>query len=562
MADQTIRGQQKEKLSSWCKQIAGSRKIVGACLFGARIAGYGNEKSNLNVLLIVRNYPSRLMVYPKFLDDVNAFFLVVDKGLFEADVEQGIIGELIAEKLMLPYQPIVSPEYLQQQELKLKKRAVWELLETLVLEYPEMSHEFTINPLYFMYENMTRKARLYPLLTYSFLNVLRRPLKKQNTKLIMKGYLEAIEALAKEGWVSFKEDYVKINKVFIENVKKRRIRLHALFRTIQRGLLTHVLRAFPGVIQPILEDQELFLRTHRQIAEEKLMFQLDASENYLLVPTPNGLVSLSDATNIEDYIYNFVQKGKQIKIEHLGGVLNMVFLVTYEKNGESQRIVVKKFKDWFAFKWFPLALWTLGTHSFAVLGQTRLEREYAISQFLNKEGFRVPKILHISPQQRLIFKEYIEGTNMTKIIKQIVSSKEKAQNELALIQKAGETIAKAHTLDIALGDCKPENIIVTKGGEVVFLDLEQATRDGNKPWDVAEFLYYSGHYISPIANTNVAELITQNFIEGYLRGGGKKEIIKKAWSAQYTKVFSIFTPPQVIFTISNICRRIDNQSHN
>jgi tRNA A-37 threonylcarbamoyl transferase component Bud32 len=562
MADQTIRGQQKEKLSSWCKQIAGSRKIVGACLFGARIAGYGNEKSNLNVLLIVRNYPSRLMVYPKFLDDVNAFFLVVDKGLFEADVEQGIIGELIAEKLMLPYQPIVSPEYLQQQELKLKKRAVWELLETLVLEYPEMSHEFTINPLYFMYENMTRKARLYPLLTYSFLNVLRRPLKKQNTKLIMKGYLEAIEALAKEGWVSFKEDYVKINKVFIENVKKRRIRLHALFRTIQRGLLTHVLRAFPGVIQPILEDQELFLRTHRQIAEEKLMFQLDASENYLLVPTPNGLVSLSDATNIEDYIYNFVQKGKQIKIEHLGGVLNMVFLVTYEKNGESQRIVVKKFKDWFAFKWFPLAFWTLGTHSFAVLGQTRLEREYAISQFLNKEGFRVPKILHISPQQRLIFKEYIEGTNMTKIIKQIVSSKEKAQNELALIQKAGETIAKAHTLDIALGDCKPENIIVTKGGEVVFLDLEQATRDGNKPWDVAEFLYYSGHYISPIANTNVAELITQNFIEGYLRGGGKKEIIKKAWSAQYTKVFSIFTPPQVIFTISNICRRIDNQSHN
>jgi tRNA A-37 threonylcarbamoyl transferase component Bud32 len=292
------------------------------------------------------------------------------------------------------------------------------------------------------------------------------------------------------------------------------------------------------------------------------MFQLGVPQDYLLVPTPSGLVPLSDATDIEDYICNFVQKGKPIKIEHLGGVLNMVFLVTYEKNGESQRIVVKKFKDWFAFKWFPLAFWTLGTHSFAVLGQTRLEREYAINQFLRKEGFAVPRILHISPQQRLIFKEYIEGTNMTKIIKQILSSKENAKEELTLIQKVGETIAKAHTLGVALGDCKPENIIVTKDGEVVFLDLEQAARDGNKPWDVAEFLYYSGHYVSPIANTNVAELITQNFITGYLKSGGKKETIKKAWSAQYTKVFSIFTPPQVIFTISNICRRIDKQNQN
>lgn len=561
MANQTPSGQQKAKLSSWCNQIAGSRKIKGACLFGARVSGYGNERSILNVLLIVKDYPSRLMVYPKLLNDVNAFFLVVDSGLFEADVEQAIIGEFVAEKLMLPYQPIINPEYLQLQEFRLKKRTIWELLENLVLEYPEMSHEFIIKPQYFMYENMARKARLYPLLTYSFLNVLRKTLRKQNTELMMQGYLEAIKALGKEGWITLTEDCLKINRAFIENVKKRRIRLHTLFRTVQRGLLTHVLRSFPGVIQPILEDQELFLRRHRQIAEEKLMFQLDASQNYLFVPTPDGLVPLSDATGIEDYICNFVQKGKTIKIEHLGGVLNTVFLVTYEKNGELQRIVVKKFKDWFSFKWFPLAFWTLGTHSFAVLGQTRLEREYAINQFLSKEGFRVPKILHISQQQRLIFKEYIEGINMTKIIKQILFSKENAKEELALIQKVGETIAKAHALGIALGDCKPENIIVTNDGEVVFLDLEQASRDGNKPWDVAEFLYYSGHYISPIANTNVAELITQNFITGYLKSGGKKEIIKKAWSAQYTKVFSIFTPPQVIFTISNICRRIDKQNN-
>ncbi len=560
MANQTFSEQQKKELLTFCRHIAGSRKISGACLFGARVSGYGSEKSSLNVLLIVKNYPSRLMMYPKLLNDMNVFFLVVDGGLFETDVEQGIIGEFVAEKLMLPYQPIINPEYLLQQELRLKKRVVWELLENLVLEYPEMSHEFVIRPEYFLHEDMARKARLFPLITYSFLCTLRNDLRKQNTELMMLRYLEALDDLSKEGWIDFRNRQVKVNKVFIDDVKKRRIRLRVLFRTVQRGVLTHALRAFPGVIQPILEDQELFLKAHRQTAEEKLMSQLDTSQKYLLIPTPKGLVPLSDTTSIEDFIQNHIPNGKIIQIERLGGVLNTVYLVIFDKSGEPQRIVVKKFEDWFAFKWFPLALWSLGTRSFAVLGQARLEREYAINQFLSSHGFAVPKILHVSSQQRLIFKEYVKGTNMTKIIKQIVSSKEKAEKELLLIQKVGEKIAKAHSLGVALGDCKPENFIVTNEGEVVFLDLEQATRGGNKPWDVAEFLYYSGHYVSPIGNTRAIELITRNFIEGYFRGGGEIENIKTAWSAQYTKVFSIFTPPQVIFAISSICRKIDNQN--
>jgi tRNA A-37 threonylcarbamoyl transferase component Bud32 len=382
-------------------------------------------------------------------------------------------------------------------------------------------------------------------------------MKKQNTEQMMKAYSEAICQLAREGWITINQSCIAISTALLEKVNKRRIRLRALFRTAQRGLLTYVLRVFPGVVQHIFEDQELYLRTHKQASEEELTFQLDASQKYLLILTPSGPVPLSDTTRIEDFICKLSPNSKIDKIERLGGVLNTVYLVSYAKNGEKYCVVVKKFEDWFAFKWFPLAFWTLGTHSFAVLGQTRLGREYAINQFLSKSGFKAPRILHISPQQRLIFKEYVEGTNMTEIIKRVIASREKATAELALIQKVGEKIAKAHKLGVTLGDCKPENIIITKDREPTFLDFEQATRNGNKPWDVAEFLYYSGHYISPIANSDAAELIAKAFIQGYLAGGGKKETVKKAWSAQYTKVFSIFTPPQVIFAISNICRKID-----
>jgi tRNA A-37 threonylcarbamoyl transferase component Bud32 len=126
------------------------------------------------------------------------------------------------------------------------------------------------------------------------------------------------------------------------------------------------------------------------------------------------------------------------------------------------------------------------------------------------------------------------------------------------VREVGRKIAEAHELDVSLGDCKPENFIVTKNGKIVFLDLEQASRDGDKTWDVAEFLYYSGHYSSPVSSSNAASIIARNFIEGYLEAGGKKETVKKAASARYTKVFSVFTPLHVIRAISNVCQKMGN----
>jgi len=235
--------------------------------------------------------------------------------------------------------------------------------------------------------------------------------------------------------------------------------------------------------------------------------------------------------------------------------LNTVYLLTLRENGKEKKFVVKKFEDWFGFKWFPLALWTLGTKTFTVLGRSRQEKEYAINQFLRSHDFAVPRILHISYKERLIFQDFIEGESLVGVIKQILSSKEKVP-EIALVREVGRKIAEAHRLCVSLGDCKPENIIVTKDGKTFFVDLEQASRDGNYAWDIAEFLYYSGHYASPISPADSAELIATELIEGYLGAGGDKDTIRKAGSPRYTKVFSIFTPPHIILAISTICKKM------
>ena len=548
----------KENVLSICKRIAGSHNIVAACFYGPRVCGYGNEKSDIHALLLLSDYQTGLKCYSKPSNGVNVFILAVDQRIFERDIEQGWLGEFAAEKVTAPYEPLINEKHLSRREVKAKRRIIWELFENIVLEFPELCHELLIKPEYFMYESMMRRARLFPPITYSFLNMLRRDLRRKNVELMMNGYLKAINELAEENQITFSNGHVKITQRLINTIRKKKPRLPVFLRSIQRTALLHVLNILPKMMAPLTQDQQTFMKSHRQVEAAELVSRLEEPEKYLLMPTPLGLVPLSDKTTIRDFVRRTVPNGTtlDIKIEQMGGVLNSVYLLKFQKNHEEQKVVVKRFKDWLGFKWFPLSLWTLGTKTFAVLGRTRLEREYAINQFLQGHRFPVPKVLHISHQERLIFEDFVEGENMVEVIKRIISSKEKATDEVALVRDVGRKIAEAHRLGVAFGDCKPENIIIAEDEKTYFVDLEQATRDGNQVWDIAEFLYYSGHYVFPIFPSDSAELIAKEFIGGYLEAGGKKETVKKAASARYTKVFSVFTPPHVVLAISNICKKM------
>ncbi len=566
MSNQILGEDLRKSMINLCTRIAGSHEsqIVSACFYGPWVCGYADEKSDVHVFLVLGNFRSRLRSYLKLLNGTNAFILAVDQGTFERDVEQGRLGEFTTEKITVPYEPLVNKEYLRRQEVRAKKRIVLELLENLVLEFPELSRELLIETEYFMYEAMMRRARVFLPVTYSFLNMLREDVRRRNVESMMRGYLEALDELAKEDQITFSNGRIKITKNLTNAIRRRKFRLPPFLKSFQKAALLHILSVLPKMMRPLTYDEEVFTRSNRGVKAEDLVFQLEDPKKYLLMPTPLGFVTLSDKTGIEDFVRKAVPGGEvlDMKIEEVGGVLNAVYLLTFQRNREKQKVKVKKFRNWYGFKWFPLALWALGTKTFAVLGRSRLEREYAVNQFLHSQGFPVPKILYFSPKQSLIFEDFIEGENLTKIIKRIISSrKEEITTEAALVREVGRKIAEAHRLGVALGDCKPENIIVTEDGKTFFVDLEQATRDenGNQAWDVAEFLYYSGHYVSPISSADAAVLIAKEFIKGYLEAGGKRETVRKAGAARYTKVFSIFTPPQVLLAVSNICKKTNEE---
>lgn len=381
-------------------------------------------------------------------------------------------------------------------------------------------------------------------------------LEQKNIKKIMDGYMQALEQLKNEGIVFYSNDYIKIAEEYIQSVKRRRVKLPLFIKSIQRFMLPPLISVFSESASSYIQDQRLYSKSDKNFNTIELISRLKDPKNFIFLPTPHGSVSLSDKSDIKDLARKIIPNVEfsKMKIKSIGGVFNDVYLLTVTENGEKKKFVVKQFLDWSNLKWISLALWSLGTTSFSVLGQSRLEKEYAINIFLQSKGFPVPKILSVSHKNRLIFQEFIDGKELVENIKRIMISGNSIE-DLVLIKDVGRKIAEAHILGVSLGDCKPENFIVTEDGFFI-VDLEQANRDGNYAWDVAEFLYYSGHYSPPMSSAKAVSTLSKYFIEGYLEAGGKKETIKKASSARYTKVFSVFTPPHVLLAISNFCQKM------
>jgi tRNA A-37 threonylcarbamoyl transferase component Bud32 len=502
------------------------------------------------------------MNYARILDANSVAVLAVDEWVFERDVDRGFLGEGLAGQLIFPYLPLINKDFLHLQEVKLKKRLILELLESLVLDYPELSYEFHIKPEYFMYEAMLTRARLFPPMLYTLASFMGKKREEKNVKEVLDGFLIALKQLENEGTVSFSRGFVRVSKDFADKAKNRKALFTNLFRTGQRALFGSLLGFFPQLFNVLSQNREVFLNLQRLVEENmKVGQQIEDPEKYVYVPTATGLAPLANRMDIEAFAKKVVaaDEDANVEIESLGGILNDVYLVKTFAKGNTKKVVAKRFRDWSNFKWFPLTLWSVGTRTFAVLATSRLERECAMNRLLDANGFSVPRVLYVSPGERLIFMEYVEGEDLSIVVKRAVESKNQTELEsnLDIVKNVGNLFAAVHSSGVALGDTKPENFKVGKDGEICMMDFEQASRNGDKVWDVAEFLYYAGHNISPFVEAGRVERVARAFVSGYLEAGGNVKVVKNAGTPKYTKVFSVFTFPHIMFILSNICRNAD-----
>lgn len=547
-----------------CKHIAEPNQITAIGLYDVQASGVSASRTALEVLLVIRDFQPRLMSYVRVFNGRNIIVLAVDQWIFERDIERGFIGEASVSMLIFPFMALMGKDYLYDQEIMLKKRLIQELLENIVLSFPDLSDVICIKPEYFMYEAMLNRIRVFPPLTYGVAEFLYDDAPTKEIKRVLRGYLTALEQLKAERVISILQGYVKVPKTFAARCKNPRVRFVNISRNAPRALFSSLFGLFPQLLNFFSLNTEILLKFQKfnlkRRADPSRCF-VD-SRKYVFVPTAGGLVSLADRMNIEAFARKMLLGNAHgsISVQEIGGFLNDLFLIRAYQDGREKKVLVKRFKDWTGLKWFPLTMWSMGAATFAVAARARMERECAINEVLLKEGFNVPKVLHVSHNERLVFMEFIDGEDLSNVIKRIDTStgEKRLEKDLSTIMAVGEIHARVHAADVSLGDTKPENIMIGSENKIYLLDLEQATRNGDKAWDIAEFLYFSGHYL-PSGGERKAKLVTKAFVKGYLKAGGDVSLVKRAGSSKYTRVFSIFTLPSVVRAMSNACKEGDRE---
>lgn len=232
----------------------------------------------------------------------------------------------------------------------------------------------------------------------------------------------------------------------------------------------------------------------------------------------------------------------RVSIRRIGSFVNDVFLVRVD----NEKLVAKRYTNWVSLKWVTLNLFGLGSVHFSISGKRRMEAEYAFNDLLSRRGIPVPSIIGADQKLRTILFTFVSGDQLSGLIPRMSQSAQMAQREREAALQAGRMIAGAHQLEAALGDTKPENFLVEKNGDVTLVDLEQARHRGDYGWDVAEFLFYSGHYW--LSFNKSLEGYVDSFIKGY-REHGSSSVLRLAASPKYVRVFSVWTPPNILHNI-------------
>jgi tRNA A-37 threonylcarbamoyl transferase component Bud32 len=538
----------ERSLQEFCVDVAGRREVAAACECGEGV--YSPRPEGYDVLVIMQDYPDGLRYHTRRMNEHPVMILAADKSLVNLDAQKGAMGEFIVERLLTPYRPFQNAELLQSIEVDAKERILREELTELVLEYGEMSRELSIQEEYLMLARIRKRARVFLSAARTCSLLLEPPVRDANLRRMAPGYRSAILRLIDTGVLRQEDSAYSLTDSFVDRSLRGKpvSKVTNIVQAGRRTLQAYLAHGKAAYLTPDVLTRELVSSLEQGLLGDYQPETLEDPRKYLFLKTTTGLVSLAERFSIEKFAERF-RPGVVVTVSPLGNALNEVYLIT----AGNERLVAKKFTEWQGFKWFTLGLVSLGTQLFSVSGKGRLENEYAINRLLSRHRVPVPEVLHISLPDRVLVERYIVGSSLVELAKKAVSTKSISEEDYAAVSKVGSTLARMHAANVAMGDSKPENFQCAVDHEVYCLDLEQARKSGDKAWDVAEFLYYSGHYAFPTIPSNGFKKYVEAFIDGY-QARGDESVLKAAAGAKYGRVFSLWTPPLAILEISKSLR--------
>lgn len=519
------------------------RRVIGACLYGSKVAGYGGPDSDIDIIVVVKDYPHTVRYSYSRTEEVKISALIVNYLALQKDAEAGLLGEFVVGRLLHIYEVLINHDLFKSIELIYKRRIILEEIFDIIRTTNIMCTEIKFPLEFILFSKIKRRSSVYPAALYSYYKIYTGKCARANLAFALKGFKDALEDIVANdrGLLVLKRSAANTDDLVLQIGKKRLVLDKQRGRYFIRLKLAKKLQIFSSYVVHAYAARKVFHYTIRE-AESKLkryrsqpicMPEFMASPRQHYWKLDEGLVIAGGNRKWFDLVaksLGLVRYALSKKIR-LGDINSRTVCYTLQDtsvSGHSISIVAKKFATLKGAKWAALNFWSFSTgshfkHSFKVDPLFRLGNEYKALRYLRNEiGLDTPSVLAINFECRILVTNFVEGQSMSQIIQDSLKKRSTAGIEnIFWIRTAGKSIAMIHSTQSALGNIKPNNIIINNAGgvnsRVFFTDLEQFnfnnTEYSSDPiWDIIQFLCWS---LKRTKNISIAKEIVREFLSGY-----------------------------------------------
>ena len=248
---------EKERIIRIINKVVKGLDIEAICMYGSRIAGYANEKSDYDIIVVINNYKNKVR-YKYIFDKIEISAIFVDKDSIIRDAKEGNLGEFVIGRLLNPYEVLVNPEFFDRVEIEYKKRIILEQIDRLQIEYRSLSEYLKIPAEFFLFHRLRFRMRIYPPVKYSYIMTYSGKNNSKNVKRSLKGFNEAAKLLQKDNQLRYEKGVVRLFN------KKRKSRVMINLRIIRRIINHYYIHLLAGRVKYNIALKELFSKINRK----------------------------------------------------------------------------------------------------------------------------------------------------------------------------------------------------------------------------------------------------------------------------------------------------------
>jgi tRNA A-37 threonylcarbamoyl transferase component Bud32/predicted nucleotidyltransferase len=547
-----------EALQKCIDKIARDRKVAAACIYGSKAAGYARPDSDIDIIVVLENYPYRVKYAYMKESGVDVSALVVDKQSLEMDAKSAHMGEFVAGRLLHVYEPMVNPEFFAEVEKTYKRRVILEELQELVKSSSALAPEISFTLEYIAFSKVKRRAAMYPNAAYSYFKTYTTTASPRNLGFAMQGYRRALADIVIEdpGLFIIDGQTLRLSRERVEFARgEPALRLTKKLQHFS----SYFIHSYAGRRAFHLVPKEAESKIRRHIGQHVQFPPFLACPACAYWKIPEGVLVVGDrhkdwldavagAHGISEY---------SVKKRRLGNPNSRTVLCTLLKHGgegNELKIAAKELARTKSVKWAALSMWTAQVKKFKVEPMFRLGTEYRALRYLRTLGLKTPEIEAVVLDRRIIATRFVEGPSLADVIRRALAGGGN-DGDFELIGEVGRQVAAVHAAGACFGNIKPKNVIASNdNGQPAllwFTDLEQFVFEGGDPtWDLAQFVCWG---LKGNANAHSAAKVAAEFLKGY---GNEKVAGQLARSKRYIENFYPVLSPQVAKAIKNVARSL------